>query len=138
MNEEYIFKNKPSLNFIKLDINGTPPLLDNTAELSSQFGESLIVVGCLLIWDFKAYDILNRNKILINSRLEHEHKFRKFSGLTLYEVEEVLTESHNDSRNLLRTELKKNGVQYLPSDLSKDFLSKTSHGLYAELKKLLY
>ena len=138
MNKEIIFKQKPSIEYLKLNIEGNPVLLENTAELYSKLGDGIGVVGCILTWDFKVYETLSNNRLLINSRITQEHRFKMFSGLTLSDVEDVVSESHNESRQLLQIELKKNEVQYLSSDLPEDYLQKVSRLIFEDVKKLLY
>lgn len=136
-----MLKRSPEIEYLKLNIDGNPSLLENTCELSSNIGiavDGTPVFNLMLVWDFKAYDAGSGNRKLIDSRIFHEHQFKKFIEVTFMEVREMVIESHRLSNNLFERKLKDNKVNYRASALSEDAILQYSSGLFADLKKNLF
>jgi hypothetical protein len=135
-----MMKIPPAMQFLRLDIKGNPTLIEEATELFSRYGEGLNapIVGCLLVWNFKIFEPLNRNKLLVDSQVNHEHRFPKYVDLSLDEVKQTMLESYKESSELFQRELKYNEINHYPKDMPEDQLEKYSRGLLADLKKRLF
>ena len=96
------------------------------------------IIAVLLVWDFKVYETLSKNKLLLESRIQQEHRFDKFNEVTLNECKEMIIESYNESRELFQDEIKKDNINHQLQDIPDEFLQKYSVLLFDDLKKRLF
>jgi len=135
-----MIKRPPAIQYLSIDIDGNPIMLESVSELRVDFGEALnaSIIAVLLVWDFKVYETLSKNKLLLESRIQQEHRFDKFNEVTLKECEEIILESYNESREIFHGEIKKDNINHQLEDMPDEPLRKYSAQLFDDSKKRLF
>ena len=121
-----MLKKNPFIKYLKLNIHGKPPVLENTSQMITDFGlpldKSAPFFNLMVMWEFKCYDYMNNSKLLIDCLVCHEHQFQKFIPVSPSEVEKMILTSFNESNDVFEKELKKDKITYRASPLPADSL----------------
>jgi hypothetical protein len=126
-----------TLEFLKVDASPRPELIEDTRQMFIYYGTALsgALLAVLINWDFKCYDTTNGGKLILDARLNQQHRINGSENITVSDIAGMISESHNDSTELVRTELKKIGISHQITGMPSDVLESQSKILFDEIQK---
>jgi hypothetical protein len=132
-------KHDPHVFKLDIDVScGNPEMIEELTELKSQYGEADGVVACRMFWNYKLFDVLNGNKLIVEGEVAQQFTFKKFENVTINEAREIINDCYIECSGLFKIHLLTNQIDHDPRPLPRDQLERFSDQFAFDVKTRLF